>query len=61
VNLGHDADTTGAVYDQLAGALLGEQAIPAAWRERLAMREHIDRLADALAEHALSCFAAAVQ
>jgi ADP-ribosylglycohydrolase len=36
VNLGDDADTTGAVYGQLAGAYYGEQAIPAAWRSRLA-------------------------
>jgi hypothetical protein len=36
VNLGDDADTTGAVYGQLAGAYYGEQAIPEAWRGRLA-------------------------
>jgi ADP-ribosyl-[dinitrogen reductase] hydrolase len=28
VNLGDDADTTGAVYGQLAGAFYGEKAIP---------------------------------
>ena len=32
VNLGDDADTTGAVYGQLAGAFYGAEAIPAAWR-----------------------------
>lgn len=36
VNLGNDADTTGAVYGQLAGAWYGEMAIPDAWRSCLA-------------------------
>ena len=36
VNLGDDADTTAAVYGQLAGAYYGEAAIPARWRQRLA-------------------------
>lgn len=31
VNLGMDADTTGAVYGQLAGCFYGEQGIPEAW------------------------------
>jgi ADP-ribosylglycohydrolase len=48
VNLGDDADTTGAVYGQLAGAYYGEGGIPAAWRERLVMRERIEQLADGL-------------
>jgi protein-tyrosine phosphatase len=48
VNLGDDADTTGAVYGQLAGSFYGEEAIPDAWRERLALRERIEALADAL-------------
>ena len=34
VNLGDDADTTGAVYGQLAGAYDGEQAIPESWRRK---------------------------
>jgi ADP-ribosyl-[dinitrogen reductase] hydrolase len=50
VNLGDDADTTGAVYGQIAGTLYGEEAIPEAWLERLAMRERIVELADALLE-----------
>src|SRR5581483_1540192 len=33
-NLGDDADTTAAVYGQLAGAYYGEGGIPARWRER---------------------------
>ena len=48
VNLGDDADTTGAVYGQLAGACYGEQAIPAEWRECLALRETIEHLAGEL-------------
>jgi ADP-ribosyl-[dinitrogen reductase] hydrolase len=47
-NLGDDADTTAAVYGQLAGALYGVDAIPVAWRERLALRETTERLADGL-------------
>jgi ADP-ribosylglycohydrolase len=48
VNLGDDADTTGAVYGQLAGALYGVDEIPVEWRSRLALRETIERLADGL-------------
>ncbi len=48
VNLGDDADTTGAVYGQLAGAYYGERAVPASWRGRLAKRELIESLADRL-------------
>jgi ADP-ribosylglycohydrolase len=35
VNLGQDADTTGAIYGQLAGAVWGESQIPLAWCQRL--------------------------
>jgi hypothetical protein len=52
VNLGEDADTTGAVYGQLAGAYYGIDAIPADWRARLARRDEIVSLATALYEHA---------
>jgi ADP-ribosyl-[dinitrogen reductase] hydrolase len=48
VNLGDDADTTGAVYGQLAGAYYGETGIPAHWREQLAMRETLLQFADSL-------------
>lgn len=34
-NLGNDADTTAAVYGQLAGAFYGEAGIPASWREKV--------------------------
>lgn len=52
VNLGDDADTTGAIYGQLAGAYYGDTAIPAPWRERLARRAEIAVLAARL--HALA-------
>ena len=48
VNLGDDADTTGAIYGQLAGAFYGESAIPLAWREKLAHRGLIASFADKL-------------
>jgi len=48
VNLGEDADTTGAITGQLAGAYWGEDGIPRRWRERLALRDVIERLADDL-------------
>ena len=41
MNLGDDADTTGAIYGQLAGAFYGVDAIPQAWIERLVLRELI--------------------
>jgi ADP-ribosylglycohydrolase len=49
-NLGDDADTTAAVYGQLAGAYYGETGIPAEWRARLALRDTIERFADGLLE-----------
>lgn len=42
VNLGDDADTTGAVCGQLAGALWSESGIPTEWREGLACQEMIE-------------------
>ncbi|MEH6674310.1 MAG: ADP-ribosylglycohydrolase family protein [Sulfitobacter sp.] len=35
-NLGEDADTTGAITGQLAGALYGYTAIPQSWRDKVA-------------------------
>jgi len=46
VNLGDDADTTGAVYGQLAGAFYGEKGIPESWRSKLALRDLIESFAD---------------
>ncbi|MHA7816137.1 MAG: ADP-ribosylglycohydrolase family protein [Pseudohaliea sp.] len=48
VNLGDDADTTGAIYGQLAGAYYGESAIPHPWFYRLYDGEGIRALADEL-------------
>lgn len=48
VNLGEDADTTGAVYGQLAGAYYGEGGIPAEWRRMVANRSLIEEVADDL-------------
>lgn len=48
VNLGEDADTTGAIYGQLAGAYYGVDAIPAEWRERISLGDDILGLADQL-------------
>jgi ADP-ribosylglycohydrolase len=50
VNLGDDADTTGAVYGQIAGAYYGEEGIPAEWVNKLAMRELIVSMSDRLFE-----------
>ena len=48
VNMGHDADTSGAIYGQLAGAIYGASAIPAAWLDRLAWRDRLEALIDGL-------------
>jgi ADP-ribosylglycohydrolase len=48
VNLGDDADTTGAVYGQIAGTYYGESGIPAEWRAKIAMHEKIEELAGRL-------------
>jgi ADP-ribosylglycohydrolase len=48
VNLGEDADTTAAIYGQLAGAYYGAEGIPAAWLDRLAKRDVIESLAQGL-------------
>jgi ADP-ribosylglycohydrolase len=52
VNLGDDADTTGAIYGQLAGAYFGVSAIPTAWRERLALFDRIEGFAQLLCRRA---------
>ena len=48
VNLGDDADTTGAIYGQIAGAYYGVEAIPLEWREKVAMRAGIEDMAQRL-------------
>lgn len=49
-NLGDDADTTAAIFGQLAGAYYGEEAIPQEWRQKLARYEEISAIADAMYE-----------
>ena len=48
VNLGDDADTTAAIYGQLAGAIYGVEAIPERWLEKLVMGTEITQMADDL-------------
>jgi ADP-ribosylglycohydrolase len=47
-NLGDDADTTAAIFGQLAGALYGIDAIPARWVDAIVERHEILALADGL-------------
>ena len=48
VNLGNDADTTGAVCGQLAGAYWGIAGIPPEWLKGLAQRDELERAVGAL-------------
>lgn len=48
VNLGDDADTTAAIYGQLAGAFYGIGKIPEKWRNELFEREFIITIANGL-------------
>lgn len=47
-NLGDDADTTAAIYGQLAGAFYGEDNIPQSWREKVTRCDDIGSIATAL-------------
>lgn len=47
-NLGDDADTTAAIYGQLAGAYYGENAVPEEWRTKLTRYEDIVDIAESL-------------
>lgn len=49
-NLGDDADTTTAIYGQLAGAFYGVEGIPVEWRKRIVQAELILNFADKLFE-----------
>ncbi|MFT7461619.1 MAG: ADP-ribosyl-[dinitrogen reductase] hydrolase, partial [Planctomycetota bacterium] len=53
VNLGDDADTTGAIYGQLAGAHYGYSSIPESWRNKLHDQLFIETLSDNLLNYAL--------
>ena len=47
-NLGDDADTTAAIYGQIAGAHYGAESIPSEWRSKLMHVELITSMADSL-------------
>jgi len=49
-NLGNDADTTAAVFGQLAGAYYGKEGIPKKWIEKLYMNEEIEKIGLSLFE-----------
>ena len=55
VNLGDDADTTAAIYGQIAGAYYGVDGIPEEWLRKLARVEIIEGLAAALYKNSRSC------
>lgn len=48
VNLGNDADTTGAIYGALAGAYYDLEAIPKHWRDIVYWSDHIQSVAERL-------------
>ncbi len=48
INLGDDADTTGAVYGQLAGAYYGDHGIPVEWGKVLWNKKLIESYAEKL-------------
>jgi len=50
VNLGYDADTTAAIYGQLAGAYYGIEGIPERWRECLMQGDRIREFSNKLYE-----------
>jgi len=50
ISLGGDTDTIASMTGALAGAHLGEDAIPSAWRNQMEGREQLRDLADALLE-----------
>lgn len=52
-NLGDDADTTAAIYGQIAGAHYGAGAIPDQWLDLLTMTTEIASMADSLYECSL--------
>ena len=50
VNLGNDADTTGAVYGQLAGAFYGVEGIPSHWLAKIYNKDLIKSFATKIYE-----------
>ena len=53
VNLGDDADTTGAVYGQIAGAYYGIDEIPERWLEKIVDLDGIEFIAEGLYDTAV--------
>jgi len=51
VNHSGDSDSTGSVAGSLLGLVLGEQAIPRRWVDRLELRDVIEQVADDLHRH----------
>ena len=54
VNLGEDADTTGAIYGQLAGTYYGLANIPHQWVNKLVKLDLIESVTEKLLEAALN-------
>lgn len=54
VNLGDDADTTGAVYGQIAGAYYGKSGIPENWVSRLSKLDLINSTTGKLLEKSVN-------
>ena len=50
VNLGDDADTTGAVYGQIAGAYFGIEGTKGAWSNQVVSKRLIEDFAEKLYE-----------
>jgi len=48
VNLGNDADTTAAIYGQIAGAYYGADGIPEGWRKKCSLHHLIEIFAKEL-------------
>ncbi len=46
VNLGDDADTTGAIYGQIAGAYYGKNGIDSRWLSKICYVSRISEMAD---------------
>lgn len=53
VNLGQDADTAGAIYGMLAGALYGVEAIRESWRQRVSFGGLMELMASELLRRVL--------
>jgi ADP-ribosyl-[dinitrogen reductase] hydrolase len=50
LNLSNNADTTGAIYGQIAGAYYGDKTIPLSWRKKITEINLIITLSRTLAQ-----------